>query len=733
MSNPEIALARQIIENTNTHLFLTGKAGTGKTTFLRRLREESTKRMVVLAPTGIAAINAGGVTIHSFFQIPFAPFLPGVQYSRETFRMSERKKRLIRSLDLVVIDEISMVRADLLDNIDAVLRRHRDRHKPFGGVQLLMIGDLQQLAPVVKEEEWSLLSAHYESPFFFSANALRSTDYATVELKTVYRQRDENFIDLLNAVRNNTAGMTELQLLNARYIPNFEPRREEGYVRLVTHNHQADRINEHNLAQLPSKAFTYRAEIKGTFPEYSYPTQPDLSLKIGAQVMFVKNDGTGAHRYFNGMLGEVVSLTPTEICVRAQDTGEHIDVPREEWLNSRYALNETTMQVEEITEGVFRQFPLRTAWAITIHKSQGLTFERAIIDASASFAHGQTYVALSRCKTLEGLVLSAPIPPRAIIQDAHVQAFSEDMAQQLPTPEKVREMERLFFLQLLGEVFSFGVLLVLLDGFLRLLDEYFYKRQPATVADFKALRVDLADRVEAVSHRFARQYEHIVLTAEAYRHSPLLQERVTKAADYFLDALAPLVHLLGNTSLSTNNKVVAKRLKKHSEEMTEELRLRVALLRHVAAHGFEQKAYQQARALATLGETPDSASGKRTAKTAKANAAEKAVAKAAKPPRERTDLISLRMFESGKTVEEIAAERGLVAATVYKHLSQHVAEGTLSLADIVAPDHIARVVGFISEHPDSVSFYELMEALGDDISQAELRLILAHTRSASTS
>ena len=349
-NNPELALAWQFIENTGTHLFLTGKAGTGKTTFLRRLKAESPKRMIVLAPTGIAAINAGGVTIHSFFQLPFAPYVPESSFTTNgaaqyRFRFGKEKINIIRSIDLLVIDEISMVRADLLDAIDAVLKRYRDRNKPFGGVQLLMIGDLQQLSPVVKDEEWQMLGKYYDTPYFFSSQALKQTEYCTLELKTVYRQSDGMFLELLNRIRENRCDGKVLETLNRHYIPDFEPRKEEGYIRLVTHNYQAQRVNDHELEQLPGRSYTFRATIDGKFPEYSYPTDEVLELKRGAQIMFVKNDTSGEHRYFNGMIGEVTNVTPSCIEVRSKDSETPFTVQEEEWTNAKYVLDEEMKEI----------------------------------------------------------------------------------------------------------------------------------------------------------------------------------------------------------------------------------------------------------------------------------------------------------------------------------------------------------------------------------------------------
>lgn len=486
--NSELALAWQFIENTGTHLFLTGKAGTGKTTFLRRLKQESPKRMVVLTPTGIAAINAGGVTIHSFFQIPFAPYVPESSFSTNAtyrFRFGKEKINIIRSMDLLVIDEISMVRADLLDAVDEMLRRYRDHHKPFGGVQLLMIGDLQQLAPVVKEEEWQMLKKYYDTPYFFSSLALKQTEYCTIELKTVYRQNDGVFLDLLNRIRENHCDSQVLEALNRRCLPDFQPRKEEGYIRLVTHNYQAQRINNYELEQLPGRSYAFRATIDGKFPEYSYPTDEVLELKKGAQVMFVKNDSSGEHRYYNGMIGEVTAVSASSIEVRAKDSGEDFLLQEEEWANAKYVLDEESKEIVEDIEGTFRQFPLKLAWAITIHKSQGLTFERAIIDASSSFAHGQTYVALSRCKTLEGLVLSAPLSARAVISDREVDRFTETARRNEPDEQRFHSLQRAYFHELLTGLFDFQPLEQVLQHYVRLIDEHLYKLYPNQLTAYK--------------------------------------------------------------------------------------------------------------------------------------------------------------------------------------------------------------------------------------------------------
>ena len=414
--NRELQLARELVHATGSHVFLTGKAGTGKTTFLHSLHQESDKRMVVTAPTGVAAINAGGVTLHSFFQLPFGPFVPGSNVygsdSQRQFRFSKEKKQIIQSLDLLVIDEISMVRADLLDAVDAALRRHRRSSEPFGGVQLLMIGDLHQLPPVVKREEWALLQEHYESAYFFSSLALQKTSFIPLELKRIYRQSDPAFIELLNRVRDNSLDNAALDSLNQRHIPDFAPDREEGFITLTTHNRHAEAINQARMKKLHSREHCFEAKVSGDFPEHLSPVPASLVLKKGAQVMFVRNDTSPEKRFYNGMIGRVRSISEKGVSVVCPEDRQEIRVESMTWENIAYQLDEETRDLERKVVGTFEQVPLKPAWAITIHKSQGLTFEKAVIEAGDAFAHGQVYVALSRCASLDGVVLSSPLSPR---------------------------------------------------------------------------------------------------------------------------------------------------------------------------------------------------------------------------------------------------------------------------------------------------------------------------------
>lgn len=419
--NFELNVARFIVEKTDMSLFLTGKAGTGKTTFLRDVVRHTKKKCIVLAPTGIAAVNAGAMTIHSFFQFGLGPFVKGVIEPKSDFRINKSKLELIRNLQLLIIDEVSMVRADLMDHIDVELRRIRRNSKPFGGVQLLMIGDLQQLPPIAHGGEDELLRQYYKTLYFFSSTALKSMKYSCIELKTVYRQTDGHFINILNHARECTLTNQDIFDLNTRYIPDFSHRPEDGYIRLMTHNRQVDYINATEMAKLDSHPFTFEAAVTGTFPEESYPTANSLTLKKGAQVMFIKNDTE--RRFINGTLGEIRSIDKNCIAVRLAESGKTIEVEPMEWQNIRYQFDDETKEISSKQIGRFKQYPLKAAWAITVHKSQGLTFDKAIIDVHAAFSPGQAYVALSRCRTLEGLVLSSPVSASVFMKDKAVDAY----------------------------------------------------------------------------------------------------------------------------------------------------------------------------------------------------------------------------------------------------------------------------------------------------------------------
>ena len=604
--NPQLDLAWKFLEQTGANIFLTGRAGTGKTTFLRELRQRSPKRMIVVAPTGVAAINAGGVTVHSFFQLPFGPYIPAMQQGeggRLKMNFNREKIAIIRSLDLLVIDEISMVRADMLDAVNDVLQRYRDRSKPFGGVQLLMIGDLQQLAPVVKPQEWELIRDHYASPYFFDSRALRSTTYITLELRHIYRQSDGGFIDILNRVRDNAVDPDTLAKLNSRYIAGFEPDDEAGYITLTSHNDTARAINERKLRSLDAPSFTFSCQVEGNFPEYLYPNDSELTLKKGAQVMFVKNDVSGQHRYFNGKIGRVTAIGESKIEVTLDDAAEPVDVGIDEWTNVKYTIDPQTQEITEAVEGVFRQFPLKPAWAITIHKSQGLTFERAIIDAAESFSHGQVYVALSRCRSFEGLVLRTPLQGRSIIDDATIRAFNKNLEENQPDETVLSAQRRQYYRSLLFDMFDFVPLRIRLLVVRKVLGEHLGGLYPKLTEAWNDMLDRFAAEIVAVSERFQTQLDDILASAPDAERNPRLTERITKAQAYFLARCRELVEpVVEQSDVVVDNKEVRKQLTGALKKLREVLAVKLAVLGMDNSGGFTIHNYLDTRAKATLDE-----------------------------------------------------------------------------------------------------------------------------------
>ena len=826
ISNDQLQLAFDFVQYTGKHIFLTGKAGTGKTTFLHQLKLNSPKRMVVVAPTGVAAINAGGVTIHSFFQMPFGPFLSSEitgnstsggenNTSVESLQKFNREKiAIIKSLDLLVIDEISMVRADLLDGIDSVLRRYKDRSKPFGGVQLLMIGDLQQLAPVVKDDEWNLLKPYYDTVFFFSSKALKKTDYVSIELTHIFRQRDEVFIRLLNRIRDNSADQQTLDELNKRYLPGFTTKDGDGYITLTTHNYQSHTINDSKLEKLPAKVRRFTARVEGDFPEFSYPNDFELSLKQGAQVMFVKNDISREKLFYNGKIGVIVKIEDDIIWVKCQGDEEDIAVGQAEWQNTKYTIDDATKEIKESILGTFSQIPLKLAWAITIHKSQGLTFEKAIIDAKAAFAHGQVYVALSRCKTMEGMVLSTPISNQCIKSDAKVSVFNHEIELNPPGQELLAQSKLAFQHSLLFELVDFQPALRRLNYCVKLMYEHPESILPALKDLFVLMNTDVKRDLCDVSEKFKGQLQQLLAENNNVELNIHLQERIQKACHYFSEKIEPIVlDKLKDIDIEIDNKSVRKSVKDAVGKLSEEVTVKHACLKGCAG-GFNVKRYMEIRAKAAIEPSELKQKSKISAyssdihmehpklykllrdwrnnksselnveaymvlpqklllelttkmpvsfadlKKIKGVGAKKAAQfgkeivniiigykvgekievseseddieteQKPKPPKIDSKLVSFEMFKSGKSIDSIAKERGMVVSTIEAHLSHYVGTGELGIERLVDPKKKELITAWYLRNP-TLGSGPAKAALGDNFSYSELRFVwiyLMHTK-----
>ena len=716
-NNKELQCAWEFLENTGRSIFLTGKAGTGKTTFLKTVVENSHKRTIVVAPTGVAAINAGGVTIHSFFQLPFTPFVPHAKIESK-FDFGKEKRRIIASLDLLIIDEISMVRSDLLDAIDSVLRRYRDRYKPFGGVQLLMIGDLQQLTPVVTPEDEVLLRPHYDTPYFFGSKALQQIDYVTIQLEKVYRQEDESFLDILNHIREAKPTGDDLAKLNQRYIPAFMPKPEEGYIRLTTHNYLADGYNDNELAKLPGSSYTFQAVIEGNFPEYSYPTSDRLTLKEGAQVMFVKNDPTGSRRYYNGRIGQIVDIDDYHVSVFCPGDAEAIEVEPLEWENAQYQLNPETREIETTVQGRFRQLPLRLAWAITIHKSQGLTFEHAIIDANLSFASGQVYVALSRCKSLDGMVLSAPIDQRAVISDQRVENYiSHQEEEAIRSIRQLPQLKEEYHRQLLLELFDFHDIFYKEEHLVRLMTEFFYHSHNDVTELHKRVLSKLSSETMAVSEKWLQR---ICQLSMEQLHEEEFLERVKRSAAYFEESINTV---FGNSlelaaKIETNNKQAKSRFGESLAETKQAVLSRRYLLAKISELGFSISTYLHEKQQSLLDAVDE------RLQIVKRKSKKKKEPKPKKEPKEKTWNITYQLYRQGMKPEEIARERNLNIGTILGHLSRFVQAGDIMLSDIISQEHIDTIRKVVQRVGKEEGMNPIKNLCPPEVTYDEIRLVL---------
>ena len=572
--------AKDIILNTDTTLFVTGRAGTGKTTLLRYVAESSQKNTVVVAPTGIAAINAGGVTIHSFFKLPFAPFIPSVIEAKKLIagqKMRAEFRSVIRSVDMIIIDEVSMLRADILDAIDVVLRHYRNSKFPFGGVQMVFFGDMYQLPPVCVNDEWFILKDYYSTPYFFSAKVFEKQEIVCLELDKIFRQRDEDFVEILNQVRNNNLSKENFNRLNDRYNPNFDLENNQDFVVLTTHNAVSDDINESRLIDIDSKTFIFDAVIKGDFPEYLYPVEQQIVLKKGARVMFTANDHINPERlYYNGKMGTVVELEDNNVFVTCDGEDDPIQVNYETWENNTFSYNRKENSVDVKTIGTFTQLPLRLAWAITIHKSQGLTFQKVAIDAANSFTSGQVYVALSRCTSLDGIVLLSPINSNSIMVDSRIQRFSKNNFNEDLLPDFVNRKKRDTLCNMLIKLFSFNLLEVAvldLKGYVTEFRADFSDYTPEMVENILSIVQDLSD----VGNRFAVQLRKIINANDF----SLLNSRVNDAKKYFLQRLETLEKSMDITNVSTKKKERANKFSKFLNEVNKNLQETLFFLKNL--------------------------------------------------------------------------------------------------------------------------------------------------------
>ena len=664
--NRELDIARFIVEKTDSNIFLTGKAGTGKTTFLKDVKKYTKKNHIVLAPTGVAAVNAGAMTIHSFFQFGFGPYVKGISEPEGNYMMRREKRELIKSLELIIIDEISMVRADVLDHINDELQRIRRNSEPFGGVQLLMIGDLQQLPPITPDNELEILKPHYDSMYFFDSKSLRNSDYYCIELKSVYRQTDQRFIDILNRVRTGDVTHSDLDELNLHHMADFRPAQGDNYIQLVTHNRMADAINQREMAALSADTFMFDAKVTGTFPEDAFPTSRQLEIKKGAQVMFVKNDPD--KRFINGMLGEVEEVSDDSISVRLSGKDNIVKVEPTAWENIRYHMNEETHQIESTKIGSFMQYPIKPAWAITIHKSQGLTFDKAVIDAHEAFSPGQAYVALSRCRSLDGMVLSEKLTQRAIITDSIVDEYMNGAVQDIDALARNINFEPFDYDRTTKETIvaknANGHVTVVNTNVFDALKEW--RTQVASVAGVPAYVVmydrTLAELANALPER----------TSELDSIHGLGPVKIEKYGQALLD----VIHSSRNASNSRFDSIA-----KETE---------APILEPV--------------------------------KKKKENKE--------KEKKEKTWVITYKMYKEGKTVMQIAQERSLTETTILGHLARYVESGDIDVHKLVSNDVIEKVSEYMSSrNGGAVAIKEVFEYFNETISYGDIRLVLSHLNS----
>ena len=736
-------IAAKFVNYTSKHVFLTGKAGTGKTTFLRKLIQLTHKKAMICAPTGIAAINASGVTIHSLFQLPFGAFFPdaaaniinqNITFNFNTPRtivkhlnMQGNKRRMIQELELLVIDEVSMLRADMLDAIDFSLRYiRRNRNVPFGGVQMLFIGDLHQLPPVVKNDEWRVMAGFYKSIYFFDALALQNNPPIYIELDKIYRQDDSVFIDLLNNLRNNQITADDTTLLRQHFKQDFKPAADENYITLTTHNNKADTINRERLTQLKTKSYFFDAKVTGEFSEHSFPNDKSLELKVGAQIMFIKNDMTAEKRYYNGKIGVVHHIEKDIVEIELPDDKVVIQISPYTWENVKYKLNEATNEISENVAGSFVQYPIKLAWAITVHKSQGLTFDKAIIDIGDAFAPGQAYVALSRLRSLKGLVLTSHLRETGLQQDPNIHYFSSTKQPSDVLNQQISAESYDFIRTYLLAAFDLNLVRYYIKEHVQTFDkgekstkQHYDDWTMELYRDFQKLSATADSFINQLKNLFSTQTEHTLFN---------VSKRVAAALKYF----NPLV------------KEVSEKLLAHIEAVKDEKGIKTYLteLLELEILVYEQlKKMHKSKAL--LQAMIDGKEFSKADTDALLNAAERdkqlqkaiqlkgqvlkvksAAEKKKKEPKVDTKLVSFELYEQGKTLEEIAKERGFSVGTIEGHLAYYVSTQQIDVGKLVKPNKIRNISDAV-ESQKTKSMTTIRDFLGKDYSFGEIKLVLA--------
>jgi ATP-dependent DNA helicase PIF1 len=716
MENPEFELAKQFALYTNKHFFLTGKAGSGKTTLLKEIARQTTKNFVVVAPTGVAAINAGGVTIHSQFNLPLTSFIPtsdAVNLNMITNRRAlvehmqfrREKRKVIQEMELLIVDEISMVRADILDAMDFVMRTVRRNQRPFGGVQVMLIGDMHQLPPVVKENEWSVLKNYYHSPYFFDSLVWKQLNAAEVELKKIYRQSDRRFLSLLNNIRHQQLDETDYEALKERYNPAFHPQ-EEGYILLSTHNNKANQINEKELQKLDARPYGFEAEITGDFPEHIFPCDRQLILKEGAQVMFTRNDAEGG-KYFNGKLARVSHIDGKEITVTFNDSGEEYLLKKEVWENVSYTVDQKSDKIEKDVIGTFSQYPLRLAWAITIHKSQGLTFDKVIIDAGNSFAAGQVYVALSRCRTLEGIVLHSLITQNSLHGDEKITNFSESHhgAEELKTQLEDAKVEYANYQ--LKRLFDFSKLRERIADWKEVLLEKEIPEKEKALALFDSVTTAIESIVNT-SAKFESQLNQLLaeFNRDATHLTPVL-ERGNKAVEYFTNQIF-------NSLLSPVHEHIA------------DVAYKSKVKRYVEQLQFVQESFWTKMNQLYNATFMDRPLYSGTVRFSKADLKQISTSvTSGKKEKGGTYKDTLDLQRQGKSTEEIATIRSLTPGTIKGHFVRSIQSGDLNVYDVLPAETIDTIAAFIDTSDDK-TVSAVFRKYGEKYDGNDVRMVLAH-------